>query len=352
MGKFNYEWKLSETIFTKDKGDVFSCYACGGGSTFGYKLSGFDVIGCNEIDPRMNKVYVENHHPKINYLCDIRSLLTAELDERLYNLTIFDGSPPCSSFSMGGSREKGWGKSKKFKEGQTDQVLDTLFFDTISLIKRLQPKVALLENVEAMMFGEAKEYVKEIYRQLDDAGYYTQHVVLSSENMGVPQRRSRIFFIALRKDLRVFIKERDVDIFNQSPYLDLRFNEPEIIFDEIEEVDFNRETLSEKEKIMWNGADETGYYKVEKTGNTFGFFYKGIRNRAMRTIMAGGCYSIESYPEKINRNEIVKCTTFPLDYNFLDQDPQYICGMSVPPVMVAQISLRIYDSWLQYIPKT
>jgi DNA (cytosine-5)-methyltransferase 1 len=29
----NYRWKLSEANFTKDKGKVFSCFACGGGST-------------------------------------------------------------------------------------------------------------------------------------------------------------------------------------------------------------------------------------------------------------------------------------------------------------------------------
>ena len=33
----------------------------------GYKLAGFDVIGCNEIDPRMNKVYVANHHPRSTF---------------------------------------------------------------------------------------------------------------------------------------------------------------------------------------------------------------------------------------------------------------------------------------------
>lgn len=47
--KFPYNWRLSEAKFTKDKGKVFSCFACGGGSTMGYKLAGFDVIGCNEI---------------------------------------------------------------------------------------------------------------------------------------------------------------------------------------------------------------------------------------------------------------------------------------------------------------
>ena len=49
--KFNYDWTLKDAKFTKNKGKVFSCFSCGGGSTMGYKLAGFDVIGCNEIDP-------------------------------------------------------------------------------------------------------------------------------------------------------------------------------------------------------------------------------------------------------------------------------------------------------------
>ena len=52
-----YEWKLSEANFTKDKGKVFSCFACGGGSTMGYKLAGFDVIGHNDIDPKICLLY-------------------------------------------------------------------------------------------------------------------------------------------------------------------------------------------------------------------------------------------------------------------------------------------------------
>ncbi len=97
----------------------------------GYKLAGFDVIGCNEIDPRMNKVYVANHHPRLNYLAPIQEFkLRKDLPAELYNLDILDGSPPCSSFSTAGSREDGWGVEKKFREGQASQVLDTLFFDS------------------------------------------------------------------------------------------------------------------------------------------------------------------------------------------------------------------------------
>ena len=164
--RFNYEWTLADANFTKDKGTVFSCFACGGGSTMGYKLAGFDVLGCNEIDPNMIEAYKANHNPKYAYLEPIQTFkLRKDLPRELYNLDILDGSPPCSSFSMAGNREKDWGKEKVFREGQAEQVLDTLFFDFIDLAKELQPKIVVAENVAGMMFGSAKEYVKKVYLQ-------------------------------------------------------------------------------------------------------------------------------------------------------------------------------------------
>lgn len=139
--KYDYRWTLSDAVFTKDKGKVFSCFACGGGSTMGYKLAGFDVIGCNEIDHRMMSIYRKNHNPKYHFLEPIQEFKNrADLPEDLYNLDILDGSPPCSTFSVAGSREEAWGKLKHFREGQAEQVLDTLFFDFIDLAERLQPK--------------------------------------------------------------------------------------------------------------------------------------------------------------------------------------------------------------------
>lgn len=54
---FFYKWRLGDTEFAKDKGTVFSCFAGGGGSSMGYKLAGFDVLGCNEVDPKMMSIY-------------------------------------------------------------------------------------------------------------------------------------------------------------------------------------------------------------------------------------------------------------------------------------------------------
>ena len=124
--KFPYEWKISDGYPAKGIHyhglKVFSCFSCGGGSTMGYKLAGYDVIGCNEIDPKMMAAYVANHKPKYSFLEPIQTFkLRQDLPKELYKLDILDGSPPCSSFSMAGNREKDWGKEKKFREGQVKQ---------------------------------------------------------------------------------------------------------------------------------------------------------------------------------------------------------------------------------------
>jgi DNA (cytosine-5)-methyltransferase 1 len=187
---------LKDANFTKDKGKVFSCFACGGGSTMGYKLAGFDVIGHNDIDKKMIEVYKLNHNPKYSFLESITTFAKRkDLPKELYELDILDGSPPCSSFSMAGNREKDWGKEKVFREGQELQVLDTLFFDFIDLAKELQPKVVVAENVKGLLMGAAKEYVIKIYDAFDKAGYYCQHFLLRCFKNGSTTKYEKEYFL-------------------------------------------------------------------------------------------------------------------------------------------------------------
>lgn len=87
----DWKWNLTDGYPQTNGLKVFSLFACGGGSTMGYKLAGCEVLGCCEIDPRMNKVYVENHHPKYNYCEDIREFNKRDdLPEELYSLDILD----------------------------------------------------------------------------------------------------------------------------------------------------------------------------------------------------------------------------------------------------------------------
>lgn len=347
---FPYKWTLKDAVFTKDKGKVFSCFACGGGSTMGYKLAGFDVLGCNEIDPKMMACYIENHKPKYSYLEPIQTFkLRKDLPKELYELDILDGSPPCSSFSTGGNRDKDWGKEKKFKEGQAMQVLDTLFFDFIDLAKELQPKIVVAENVKGLLLGNAKSYVIQIYKIFEGAGYYCQHFLLMASKMGVPQDREWVIFIAMRKDLASKFLHT-VDMFTISPKINMEFHKYEICFGDLEQLDNSRKPIIDSYVKYYEKANSFGVYDERSNGGIkFGFYRKAMRNRPLATIMSGNVFSLQDEPLELNNSEFCMAQSYPLDYNFIENEPQYLIGMSVPPVMTAQIATRIYDQWLSKI---
>lgn len=335
---FNYKWNLSDSYPEKNGLKVFSTFACGGGSTMGYKLAGYEVIGSNDIDPQMAKVYQENHHPKHFFLCPIKDLITKELPEELFNLDILDGSPPCSTFSMAGSREKAWGKDKMFREGQAKQVLDDLFFDFIDLVERLKPKVVVAENVKGMLAGNAKGYLIEIKKRLVDLGYEVQIFLLNGATMGLPQKRERVFVICNRM---------------KYPKLKLEFNEKPIYFREIEEKGVGKK-ITGKALFLWNKKrykeKDLASACIRETGKRAFFGTKiQYRDEVPFTLIASTSSPIVKADEPIllSKRELCNIGSFPQDYNFIDIEPKYLIGMSVPPVMMAQVSNQIYQQWFK-----
>lgn len=321
----------------------------------GYKLAGFDVLGCNEIDPKMMDSYKLNHNPKYSFLESITTFCKRkDLPRDLYNLDILDGSPPCSSFSMAGSREKGWGKEKVFREGQKMQILDTLFFDFIDLAKELQPKIVVAENVKGLLMGNAKSYVINIYKAFDKAGYVCQHFLLDDSKMGVPQRRERVFFIALRKDL-ASIFSKQVDLFTELPTLNLNFNEKKIKLKDFYVQGLNDRPIS-KGKIY------SYWIKRIKSDNSLADILKReegrnscFNNTLLHLDKVPPTFTSNSdcaylYDEFRRPNKIEACCigSYPQDYVF-NSPYNYIIGMSVPPLMVAKIANELYNQWLKNI---
>jgi DNA (cytosine-5)-methyltransferase 1 len=350
---YNYQWTLKDAVFTKDKGKVFSCFSCGGGSTMGYKLAGFDVIGCNEIDKKMFDMYVKNHNPKFAYNEPIQTFkLRDDLPKELFELDILDGSPPCSSFSMSGNRSDDWGKEKKFREGQSLQVLDTLFFDFIDLAEKLQPKIVIAENVKGLLLGEAKSYVLKIYNAFDKAGYIVRHFLLDASKMGVPQRRERVFFLALRKDLCDIFLE-DIDLFTSAPAIDLSFNHKPITFKEIR-CEAGILKKSERQKLLLENYQE-GDKCIEDINQRLYNKCSGFNATIQydENVMLTICSRGEMYRAfdrlHCTNLEFMKAGTYPIDYDFNGNKPRYAIGMSVPPTMMAQIATRISQQWLNYL---
>lgn len=329
------DWKWSFADYPPKNGlKVFSCFACGGGSTMGYKLAGCDVIGDCELDKRMNDVYVKNHHPKYNYLMDIRDFNNLDdLPEELYHLDILDGSPPCSTFSMAGEREDAWGKEKKFREGQKVQTLDDLVFVFIETVAKLRPKVAIMENVEGLLLGSAWKYVKQIYKMFHDIGYKVRHELLKGEDMGVPQTRHRVFFVATRLDFDL----QNIDLnFYYEPirYGDFKTNHEKIAKGKMSEA---------IKQILPNEAVNECMMRIY--GVNSGITHRVVRENDIYPTQTAGHRDIWTIKGNHPSDEdVLHAQTFPEDYDLGIEKSEYICGMSVPPLMIKRLVTRLIDS--------
>ena len=340
---FPWKWYLKDLDDKAKNGlKVFSCFSCGGGSSLGYKLAGYDVIGNVEIDPQMIDLYKSNNHPKYSYLMDIREFVklpNKDIPDELKSLDILDGSPPCSVFSMAGSREDGWNKEKIFREGQAKQRLDDLFIYFIEVAKKLKPKVVVAENVKGLINGNAKGWVNQIVNAFDDAGYKTQIFLFNASRMGVPQKRERIFFIAYRKDLNF-------------PKLKMVFNSKPIPFKDVREPygkAINEDNLAAKMMKYRTPKDRCLADINKRVRKSNSGFTSPINHddEPVQTITAGGYCFRMCDGLLMTDKDIINCQTFPQDYDFKKQSVQYVCGMSVPPVMMAKISEQVYRQWLK-----
>jgi DNA (cytosine-5)-methyltransferase 1 len=345
LRRFHGPWNLTDLATVPKNGlTAFSCFHCGGGSTMGYKLAGFQMLGGVEIDPEMMAIYRANHKPKHSYLMGVQQfnkLPLLSLPNELKNLDLLDGSPPCSVFSMAGKREKKWGSEHHFREGQQKQRLDDLFMHFIDIGQRLQPKVIVAENVKGLILGNAKGYVKEIFAAFREAGYDTQLFLFNAARMGVPQARERTFFIARRRDLG--------------------WGKLEIKFEEelqCSGVAMKGASLKGSRPIT---AETTLLWEKIKPGQHLGNAHpKGSRFSEFKinplgaacTIVSGATFYHWDQPRTLSGAEVVRLQSFPDDYNFCKVKPQYVCGMSVPPYMTQRVALEIGRQWfgIQYDP--
>jgi DNA (cytosine-5)-methyltransferase 1 len=317
----------------------------------GYKRAGCTIVAANDIDPEMAWHYKRNLNPPLYYLCPIKDLITKDLPPELFELDILDGSPPCSTFSMAGSREKSWGKDKHFREGQAKQVLSDLFFDYLDLVERLRPKVAIAENVKGMILGNAKGYTKLVMARFREIGYRVQLFLVNAADCGVPQRRERVFFCALRDDM---------------PGGKLELN-PSHRWISAGEATADLQDLTAAEKLdvaptlthkrHWSIAKPGESYArahKERCGKdgAFGYF-RADSNVPIQTLL-----SVVAMPghwtecRQLTFREWKRLGSFPDDYHAkTDKIGKYMIGMSVPPKMTEQVARAVIEQWLSKKPE-
>ena len=330
--------------------NVISTFSGCGGSCLGYRMAGFKVLWANEFIDIARKTYQLNFPETFVDSRDIRIIQPQEILEKIGKekgeIDLLDGSPPCSSFSISGIREKGWGEKKLYSEG-IKQRTDDLFLEYIRILEGLQPKVFVAENVEGLIKGKSKGHFLEFLKLFKERGYNVKAKVLKAEWLGVPQARHRLFFVGVRNDLQkppAFPKPEPFFYSLQEAIRDLPF-----------QID-KRQKLSPR-MVKWykyskrGQSLEVGCDKVE--GKKQGFSKVRLSwKKPSPTITAsakGVSGTIDQYhpdfPVSLSIPELKRVCSFPDDFQLIGDFRQQWerLGRAVPPLMMKAIAETIRD---------
>ena len=308
---------------------VASTFSGAGGSCLGYRMAGFKVVWANEFVPMAQESYKANALP--DCVLDGRDIkhiqphdILAATGLKVGELDLFDGSPPCQAFSTAGKREKGWGKEKTYEHGAT-QKNETLFDEYIRLLRGLQPKVFVAENVSGLVKGTAKGMFLQILAAMKASGYRVTCRVLDAQWLGVPQQRQRTIFVGVREDL------------NREPVhptpLPYRYSVRDAVRDAV--------------RVNKHGGD----YVCAKSQSSPSILSSDAARKDNAIMSAGGWIQTATEKRKFTIAELRRICAFPDDFilcgNYAQQWERL--GNSVPPVMMQAIAKTVRDKILMQI---
>ena len=173
---------------------VVSLFAGGGGSSLGYSMAGYRERLAVEWNPYAAACFRRNLPGIPVYLGDIHTLSIEEAVSmsglRPGELDVLDGSPPCQGFSTGGKRVLA-------------DPRNGFFLEYVRLLRALQPKVMVMENVSGLVKGKMRLAFAETIRALTGCGYVVSTRLMNAAYFGVPQSRQRLIVIGVRADLGI-----------------------------------------------------------------------------------------------------------------------------------------------------
>ena len=165
---------------------VLDLFCGAGGMSLGFKNAGFQIVG--GIDYNEPAIMTHKHNFKNGYHHhgDITLVDEKEVMNKIGNVDVIVGGPPCQGFSSANRNDR-----------EEDDPRNKLFFQYLRFISAFKPKFFVIENVPGILSrdkGYAKEKIIEITSKL---GYNVNVKVLNADSYGVPQKRTRAFFVGI-----------------------------------------------------------------------------------------------------------------------------------------------------------
>jgi DNA (cytosine-5)-methyltransferase 1 len=165
-------------------------FAGAGGLAEGFRQAGWRVLAGVDNNRSAAQTFKLNFPEAKFFEQDISSLRLAKLLSGCGlepgELDCLIGGPPCQSFSYNNHARSATNHRAK------------LFRQYLRIVRRLNPKTLVMENVPGMLTIGNGKIVKEIKKKLAALGYECCFKILFAEDFGVPQTRRRVFMIATR----------------------------------------------------------------------------------------------------------------------------------------------------------
>ncbi|WP_433341693.1 DNA cytosine methyltransferase [Streptomyces sp. CA-253872] len=322
-----------------------------GGSSLGYRMAGFRMRWASEFIPAAQDTYRANAAPyTVLDTRDIRDVtaqdITTATGLAAGEIDLYDGSPPCAAFSLAGKREAGWGKPKPYSD--TVQRVDDLFFEYARLLKDLQPRTFVAENVAGLVKGAAKGYFVQILAALKACGYRVEARVLDASRLGVPQTRTRLIFVGVREDLATapafprplpyHYTIRDAFPDASDPRAD---DETHTDPETGKSITIRPYAIGREWDTLQPGAKSTRYQSLARP--SIDKPYPAILQRAGGISVASPTHWHE--PRKLTLSELRHIGGFPPDFALTGTYEQRWerIGRAVPPLMMSHIAATIRD---------
>lgn len=298
-------------------------------------MAGFRELLAVEWDDHAAEVFRLNFPDVPIYHGDIASLSVDDVFKSTGlthgELDVLDGSPPCQGFSTVGKREM---------EDQRNR----LFEEYVRLLKGLQPRVFIMENVSGMVKGKMRLIFAEILQTLKVSGYQVSARLLNAMWYGVPQSRERIIFIGVREDL--------MKTSNHPMPLRRPFTLREAIHDvtsDCEELEQSRYPRTTMPDVLLRHLSEGGNgADYHPRGAMFGL-RRLCWNRPSRTVLREDgtgascqcCHPIEC--RRLTIPELKRVGSFPDEFQMLGKhkDCWARIGNSVPPLFMRAIASHV-----------
>jgi len=164
---------------------IGSLFAGIGGFDVGFENAGYRTAWQVELNP-VNRAVLADRFPHAQQFEDVRQCGA----HNLCPVDVLTGGFPCQDISIAGANRNNQGK--RGLRGERSG----LFWEVIRILKEIQPRWVVLENVVNLLAVNDSEDFETVIRALADCGYVGFWRVLNAQYFGVPQQRRRIFLVA------------------------------------------------------------------------------------------------------------------------------------------------------------